>query len=427
MHLTAPVRVAIVALTSIAGSMAHAGVLVVDAAGGGSFTQISAAVAAASDGDVLLVKSGSYSGFALGTKALDIVADVGADVFVQGQVSVSGLAVTRGVTLNGLQIRATSYTPALRLDASTGSIRVQGCTLHGFDQPDCTGTFIPGGHAAVLLDCTDVAFANCTLIGGDGADFGGSYGYEGGAGLLGTTSRVALYDCTLRGGAGGNASTTCYAFPGGYAGDGGGGLWVQATPLSFFSNASATGGTAGVNPPGAGFDGCHGAGLSVYPYANPTPSIAIALQSTFVAGPGPSVCSVPIGDIVVAPGATFTTLTGNARRMVARRVVREQQPARIDFFGQPGDEVRLVIGEAPRFLYSSAWSGVSLVRHPHPTPVQIVGTIGPSGTLNESWLVPDLGPGVQSRRFFLQAQFIDPSGRATLGTPATLVLLDSAF
>src|SRR5690349_10730879 len=73
---------------AIPGVALAGGVVVVDQHGGGNFTQIQPAVAAAGDGDAILIKAGSYAGFATGDKSISVVADTGATVVVQGQVSV---------------------------------------------------------------------------------------------------------------------------------------------------------------------------------------------------------------------------------------------------------------------------------------------------------------------------------------------------
>src|SRR5258707_10523519 len=62
----------------LAPAPALAGVHIVDATGRGDQLSIGAAVAAANNGDVLLVRSGSYPGFLVDDKALVIARDAGA-------------------------------------------------------------------------------------------------------------------------------------------------------------------------------------------------------------------------------------------------------------------------------------------------------------------------------------------------------------
>src|SRR5437867_7856524 len=77
-------------------------VLVVDASGGGAFTQIQPAVDAAADGDTILVKSGTYGSFVVGDKGLAIVGDAGASVQVAGAIRARNLAAGRTLVLENL-------------------------------------------------------------------------------------------------------------------------------------------------------------------------------------------------------------------------------------------------------------------------------------------------------------------------------------
>ena len=69
-------------------------VLVVDENGGGDFVLLQQAVAAAQDGDTILVRSGTYDDLVLQNLSVTVLADEGADVFVQS-VRISGLAASK--------------------------------------------------------------------------------------------------------------------------------------------------------------------------------------------------------------------------------------------------------------------------------------------------------------------------------------------
>src|SRR4029079_10896693 len=69
---------------------------------GGTFADIQPAVDAARDGDAVLVRTGSYSGFTIPDKSLVVAADAGATVDVQGSVRVDGLAAGRSVLVAGI-------------------------------------------------------------------------------------------------------------------------------------------------------------------------------------------------------------------------------------------------------------------------------------------------------------------------------------
>src|SRR5690348_16293494 len=111
---------------------ARAGVLVVDPSGGpGTFGDDASAAAAESDGDVLLVKSGTYGGFTITNKALDLVADAGATVVVSGTVRVQSLATTRTFTMTGFEVVGIAHFTAMSVESCAGTVRLQGCTLRG--------------------------------------------------------------------------------------------------------------------------------------------------------------------------------------------------------------------------------------------------------------------------------------------------------
>ena len=77
---------------------------------------------------------------------------------------------------------------------------------------------------------------------------------------------------------------------------------------------------------------------------------------------------------------------------------------------------------------SPALNGVRATRRRPPELTGIVGTIGASGQIAESWTIPDLGSGIQARLTVVQSLHFAPSlGQWVLGTPNFVVLLDQAF
>src|SRR4030095_8132474 len=86
-------------MLAVAASQAHGGVIKVDDGGGAGipFTQIGDAVAAAVDGDVILVKSGTYAPFTVDDKSLVIHAEQNATVSVSGTIPSRKLAASRSV------------------------------------------------------------------------------------------------------------------------------------------------------------------------------------------------------------------------------------------------------------------------------------------------------------------------------------------
>src|SRR5262245_37780596 len=159
----------VLVLLGLLENVAKGGVIVVDASGAGNFTDLAPAIATAVDGDVVLVKSGTYSGFTILNEALDVVADAGASVRIDGRITVRQIAAARTVTLSGLEVHGAPGGGALELVLNSGPIRVQGCTLIGGNGVACD-VLAPGGSAVGFQSCADVVIERSTLIGGDGAD-----------------------------------------------------------------------------------------------------------------------------------------------------------------------------------------------------------------------------------------------------------------
>lgn len=411
-------------------SPALAGVLVVDASSPTGFTQIQAAVDAANDGDTILVGPGFYAGFAVHDKALDLVADTSAGsgpVHIDGRVIVNGLAASRTFTLHGFEVRGTSSAPCVVLAGNAGSVRIQGCSIAGADAPPCAES-INGGVALDVDLCQDVALVACTLRGGDGGNTPIEYGYGGigGDGVTPNQSRIAFYDCSVRAGDGGGAVPAVCGATIGYGGAGGSGAWIASCPILFASDTTFEGGRGG--PAGSGFSfGSPGYGLVAFGLPLNGPTRAWWLASSARGGP-PACGNCPAGtDVTVLAPSTLTNCAGAARKLVMRGLAREHELVRLHFVGAPGERVELVISDTTRFALAAGGNGVLLAGSRAPSPVLQAGTIGASGVLDLPWVVNDLGAGIAARRIFLQPLFVDALGRSTLGSPRTLVLLDSAY
>ena len=73
-------------------------VLIVDASGGGDYVDIQPAVDAAGQRDTLLVKAGTYGGFTISNKSLNLVADSVQPPRVQGYATIADLPGGRDVS-----------------------------------------------------------------------------------------------------------------------------------------------------------------------------------------------------------------------------------------------------------------------------------------------------------------------------------------
>ncbi len=96
-------------------TLSQAGVLVV-APSGAPFTTIQTAVDAAVDGDVVLVKPGTYGGFTLNSKSLALVSDPAGAAHIAGATLIANVGVGRITSLSSFAVSA-GEANAQRFDA----------------------------------------------------------------------------------------------------------------------------------------------------------------------------------------------------------------------------------------------------------------------------------------------------------------------
>jgi hypothetical protein len=368
-----------------------------------------------------------------------IVADTGAPVTVSGTVTVESLLANQTVVLSGLVVTGvTAHTmgnaPGTGLVASgnAGPLRLVDCRFEGArgygdggtscDLPDhdegWQGALVAGNSAGT-------AFVRCTVLGGRAANayYGciEGTGGPGGDGVQVSGSRVALYDCDSTGGRGGAS---------GYSGGpGGAGVRLVASSIAglFASNTRFQGGVGGdgydyiASVGGAGGDG---AALDVG-------TLAWFLDSAEAGGVGGQACGglFPPGPDGVPRSGEGSTFDFAVPKLVldAARVAREQSVVPMTIRGRPGDELSLVFGSFTPFRAASSLKGVLLGRSPAPQFVAMLGPIPASGELQTSLVVPELGPGIASKTWFLQIWSWNPVDGVTLGSFSPLTLLDSSY
>jgi hypothetical protein len=420
-----------------------ASVIVVDAAGGGQHTQITAAVAAAAPGDVLLVKSGSYLPFTIDAKSLSVVADTSAVVTVTGSIRVQNLVADQTVVLSGLTtspllVGSSNPDPTLGaglvVSACQGSVRAQECEFKGANAPSssCFSNLFRGRIGAYVKNSVDVAMVRCTLRGGNGGAHAGQCwcgtdGGDGGAALLLDAGLLALYDDVAQGGKGGRGAEA--------GGDGGHGAWLINGIGALCSGSSFLGGDGGIadantNDPGGlclfGQGGAGGDGFRIETYGDVL-SAAQLVGGVYGGGTGGIPFNGPQG---VHGGATTGpntfVLQGPERVMAAPAVAREGTPIPITIHGVPGDQVSIRFSYATGFRPITAWKGVLITLRNGMTPVLLVGTLPASGTLTTSIPAPAVDASVGASTLFLQAQITNPQG-TWLGSYAATTVLDSAY
>ncbi|HZL98704.1 MAG TPA: hypothetical protein VFD43_00500, partial [Planctomycetota bacterium] len=317
-----------IVLACAAPAAASADLIVVDAAGGGDFTDLPAAIDAAQPGDLLLLRPGSYSGHGfMNSKPLDIVAD-GPD----GSVRVVSLWRIFNLTAGeSLVIRGLAFDEApFELSNSVGPVRVEDCSFDGKDQAPL---FPNGWPAASLLNCSAVSFVRCADVrGGDGSD--------GNLGLWIRESQFALLSTAVHGGRGVSYGAEQH----GAGGDGGPAVALFDGSSLVAVGGSITGGEGGsggvlFDPPFAYPGGDGGIGLLL-----DSPADAATLREvTLAGGAGGFSLSRPglPGDPLSAPPGTVALDPETSRHFQCSSVVRPGQSVSLAFGGQPGETVLL--------------------------------------------------------------------------------------
>ncbi|TAJ16297.1 MAG: hypothetical protein EPO68_11345 [Planctomycetota bacterium] len=386
---------------------------------GAQFSKISDAIAAAADGDVILVQPSAgasdyyVENLVVEAKSLTIQARVPGDVVIYGSLRVSGLGAAQSVLVRGLRLWASGVAgpqaPCIHLRDNYGGVWFEGAASGGLSQSATQ----PGPPGLLVENCAAVV-----LIGGE---FRGGWGYpyyaveyfgprtDGGVGLHIVQSSVFVYDALVRGGTSGTAEWK--SLFGGFVTvyDGAGtGVWMEGGTLHLDGCEVK---------PGLGTDECSQA---------TAPGCDIGL---YLGAGSPQVTafdSIGLGDppTYVQSGA-LQKILGVSRSISATSPVREGEVSKLKVSGVPRDWAVVGVAAQPGQLALPAWSGTMLLGGP--TALLVLGELAPSGELSHDTPIPELGPAIQFQRWLLQAGLIDPDGVVTLTEPTSVLLLDAAY
>jgi hypothetical protein len=404
----APLAASLLFLLCAGAARAQGALLVVDAAGGAgsAFTSIGAAVDVAADGDVLLVRTGSYAPFILNGKTLIIMAAPGAEVSVTNSVGTGSqpaitvwnidpnqAVVLEGLSIDGIEGPGTDGSPGLSVSDCGGQVWVQDCEIVGGSD----GFWPQSG--ALVADCDQVMFVNCTVT---GSSLLSDLFQPVSAGLRTIDSRVFAWDCEFTGGFGG---------PG-----------AQVDGREFFAEDSVlTGGQ------GQGiflFTFCDlavdgGPGLKLLQQGEAT-----LVNSHTIGGagdPDSPDCSDP-GPPVDSFFGTVTQLPGPTMDFSATSPVADGLDARLDVASQPGDVpvVLMALSLGPAAFYpkykGALVSGNAVLFVLSPLPA--------SGEASVAFGFGDSLPPGTGSTIFLQGAVLKAGGGALLGDAAVLTTFD---
>lgn len=392
-------------------------VLVVDDGGSEPFVTIQSAVHAAIDGDVILVRTGTYAGFEIANKSVVVVGDVGGAVSVQGSIHVNALSASRTVVLANLLVTGSdSGNPVadsgLDCAENAGIVRAESCSFSGggfgssrgvrvracadVSLTNCqlrggTATTVPTQSAGVeVVSGARVTVYDSQMLGGAGTPIGCAPPHDGRHGGFGGVARDSFLfgsGSTFEGGRGGDAQTTSH-FSCSIAGSGGTGIAAQNGVVRLL-DCTTTGGQPGDLLPGCGPCGTFG-------YAGPAQT-----------------------------GSTFTPLSGSARSLAVTTPALAGSTATIALSGTSGDRVSLLVSDTTTpSVFMPRWHGMLLVPNPRTsgaTTVVPAGTIPASGQMDYALTLPPPGPG--ARTIHVQGVFRDTQGLLWLSGARSVTVL----
>jgi len=370
------------------------------------------AIAAAQDGDVVLVRAATAGAIAVNGKSISVVADVGFTPTVSS-LTVENVPAGGRVVVRGFLVDSAIGSGALaNVRDNAGSVWLEETRV--VVRPFL---FLSPLAAVRVAASAHVTARACIFEPADA--IGGLTGR--GHGLLIEGSAVALFDVTCRGGEG--VGGTMGGIP---PGPGGSGVRLETGSL-FASGSTFVGGVGGIHPfsvtplpGGAGGDAIVVGGA------------AVLRDCTFVPGAGGfgTGGQGPAGQpATILPGGTIQTLAGAARHFSISTPVEETQNATYTASGLPGEGVGVLFSLAPiQGTPFPFFDGVLALDLGASGDAFFLGNVPVGGTLVATAPMPGLPPPFQGVTFFEQSFFFDlPPTYLTLGPSSSLVILDDSL
>ena len=396
------------------------------------FLNVHNAVAWASDGDVILIRSGSYPNVVINGKSLTLIAEINHNVRIAG-MSVRNLAVGQEVVLSRINLEGGTEA-GLAVKNSAGSVWVQNCVIAGADG---FGDFVffpnhPDGYPGVeLVNAGTVSLSRCVIDGGEAEHWSlSSSPGNGGHGVqVSGSTQLSLHASELRGGQGGHIDDDDTAWD---ALDGGHGLAVGGGQIQVMG-CVLLGGNGGVGGEdfdiftgwacGNGGDGGDGIG-EVFGGGGATVRVA---TSTLLGGaygppyPG-SLCSGGfMGQPVDVTSAFVQPFDADSYSLTTTGPHVEGQTIQLNVSGPPNSLGLIVIGTGPTQTAVPVYAGDLLVTAPQPVLLSL-GSL-PSST---QIVAPQVATVGGFRDFYSQIVGYNPAtNRITLSEPLYNVIFDT--
>ena len=384
-------------------------VTVVDAAGGpgSDFTSLASAVASAAEGDLLLVRSGSYGAVSIVGKSLTIQADAGAQVDLLQGLTIQSIESDQSVSVRGIDAGAGQLESALVVAACSGPVWIEDGVFSGTGP----GVPFPGGGVRVT-GCVSVVFQRCEV-----ASFEHQFLNPG---LEVVDAHVILHESTVNGVKGFDQAAFL---------PNGGSFGVRLVGSDLVASESTIVGGAGgnfVGPAGSCSDGGPG-GVGL---GTGDGSIATLFGTQILGGPGGSsvgTCSQgTTGEpTVVEAGSTLTQEPKGLGTLVRSSPVREGETYDVEISGEPGAFAWLVFSAKQTVGLSLPPLAGELLVSIAPLALFSLGPLPGDGSLVLNAPFDQLPNGVEGVAIFAQLVTLSAAdGVLRLGAGTLQVLLD---
>lgn len=405
----------------------------VDDDGPADFSDLPAAVAAAADGDTLIVRQGSYEEIVLNGKGLTIIGE--GDVNVTGggifTPAVPSLDVSNLNSNQRLVVRNLDFLGATISDDGLRITRIEDCAGPVLLEDCSVSTVFQTGYPMEAENCDSLTLVRCFVLGGVSfidTSTGSVLGNVSFTAVSVRDCQIAVYDSLLQGSRG----RAAFYFNGQLVPPTAPGHGLRVIDSSFLVVGSElrggdAGSTLGSTECIPGGDG--GAGLSVASNSG-TPPGGTHQGSLLAGGLGSAgTCGMTNGQDgadVDDPFGITTLWPGIARKSGITSPVVEGGVATLDFEGVPGDPVVALYG--PGLLQAFPYLPEPTLLHVAlPFELLFLGAVPPGGNGSINFTMPQLDPGVQSVTLFVQVAQIGAPLATYEGGPSALTVLSSSL
>ena len=418
-----PSRILVAFALGLAALPAHAGVIVVDPAGGpGGGALLQAAVNAAQPGDILLLRDGDYTDAdVLATKVLSLVADTPSGTVHLRRLTIapppgsSGTVLTRGLVITPPALVNAHPAAGLTFQGSFGtniSAWVEDCAVTA-SQLDWPTLGFPPSSAGPGIDILIVAASSVlrsSATGAPGFDAGVDPATGGGRGIQSALGSLTVCESVITGGRGGDGFGV-----GPLSTDGGSAIFVNGTVSVM--GCTLQGGDEGAN---------NGTAVKPGPGLELGTGLATVRDSTLLVGAivDGGTATTPV---VTPPGSSSLAFPAAARSLAVSSPVREGALATLDLAGETGDGVWLWVAQSASYKLLTSKQGSFMLGAPLPSPLFLGAITDPSGELQLQFHMPSLPNGIDGAVLYLQSVMTPSAGGTVMGSGSALLWIDSTL